>query len=128
MIHTILEQFRSSAAEWFLPRADGHSALATMHPFSTVRYVPVSRLQNLSVLGAATALNLIHGMSAVPFDPVFLHYLVYGCDISSIQPNIVGEWHPALLLTISNWLAVGPSGDTRQFQEHFGSYHDFQVI
>lgn len=127
VIHTILEQYRLNAGEWFMPHADGYSTLALMHPLSIARHTPVSRLRNLSILGAVTALSLIHGMATVPLDPVFLYFFVHDCNISSIHPNIVGEWHPELKRTIYNWLEVGSHGDISQFRDYFASYHDLQV-
>lgn len=127
MIHTLFEQFRSNDTEWFAMHADGHATLATMHSVSTAKYVPLSCLRNLSVLRAATALSLLHGMSTIPWDPVFLHFLVHDCNILSMHPGIVGEWHPELKQMISNWLDVGPRDDITQFREYFASYHDIQV-
>jgi hypothetical protein len=127
VIHTILEEFRSSGTEWYVPRADGHSTLATTHTLSTARHIPRSRLRNLSILGAVTALSLIHGISAAPLDPVLLHFFIHDFDVASLHPALIGEWHPELKQTIADWHEMGPRGDITQFQQHFAVYHDIQV-
>lgn len=127
VLHTLLEEFRVTATEWFMPRADGYSTLATTHNISSAQHIPSSRLRNLSILGAVTALCLLHSMSATPWDPVFLQFLVHDCDINSIHRPFLSEWHPALTQTISDWLEAGPQGDVAHFQDHFATYHDLQV-
>jgi len=55
-------------------------------------------------------------MSTVPWDPVFLHFLVHKCDIASIHPGILLEWHPKLKQTILEWLEVGPLANVVRFK------------
>lgn len=81
----------------------------------------------MAVLGAATALCLINGMSTPPLDPVFLHFLIHNCELDSINPAFLGEWHPDLKRTIQDWISLGPDGDPSPFQMHFATYHDLQV-
>jgi hypothetical protein len=126
-LHTLFEQYRLNAGEWFAPHAGNFSTLAIMHTLSIAKYIPASRLQNITILGAVTALSLIHGMATIPWDPIFLHFFIHDCDISSMHPGIVGEWHPELKQTISNWLDIGPHGDITNFRDYFASYHDLQV-
>jgi hypothetical protein len=128
VIHTLFEEFRNNRSQWFMPRADGHCTLATTHTMSTARHIPPARLRSLSILGAITAFTLLHGMSATPWDPAFLHFMIHGCDIASIHRDFLYEWHPSLKQTITEWLEVGPLGDITRFQHHFSTYHDLQVV
>lgn len=80
----------------------------------------------MSAFGAIIAVCLLCGVS-VPLDPVVLHYFINGCDLHSIHPQILGEWHPTLKKTIMEWLDVGPHGDVGAFQGHFAIFHDMQV-
>jgi hypothetical protein len=127
VIHTLFEEFRRAGSQWFTPRADGHCTLATTNTMSTAQYIPQSRLRQLGVLGAVTALSLLHGMATTPWDPVFLHFLIHECDIASIHERMLSEWHPEIRQTISHWIEVGPHADITQFQNHFATYHDLQV-
>jgi hypothetical protein len=81
----------------------------------------------MAILGAATALSIINGILIHPIDPVLLHYFVHECDINSIHPALLAEWHPELKKTISDWIALGYNGNPAPFQGHFASYHDLQV-
>ena len=109
VIHTILEQYRQSSGQWFAPHEDGHS--------------------NMAILGAVVAMSLVRGVSTIPLDPVLLHFFIHDCDLHSIHPGVLGEWHPALKQTISDWIALGPDGDanTPTFRNHFITHHDLQV-
>jgi len=129
MIHTLLEEYRTKSSDWFVPREDGHATLATSYSLSVAQYVPASRKRNMAILGAAVALNLLRGVSTPPLDPVLLHFFVHNCDLHSIHPGILGEWHPALKQIVSDWIALGPDGDanTPTNQQHFATYHDLQV-
>ena len=129
VIHTILEQYRQSSGQWFAPREDGHSTLATSYPLAMAQCVPPSRLRNMAILGAVVAMSLVRGVSTIPLDPVLLHFFIHDCDLHSIHPGVLGEWHPALKQTISDWIALGPDGDanTPIFRNHFITHHDLQV-
>ena len=81
----------------------------------------------MGILGALSVLSLIHGMSVFPLDPVFLHYLVHGCNLHSIHPGFLGEWHPGLKLIISDWIALGPDGNATDFRACFVNYFDIQA-
>ena len=106
---------------------DGYATLTTTHSMSNSRFIPSSRLRAMGILGAVSALCLIRGMSAFPLDPVFLHYLAHGCNLHSIHPGLLGEWHPALKMIISDWIALGPHGDVASFQACFAQYFDIQA-
>ena len=124
---TILEVFCGDDALWFNICADGCCALSTSYTPSSAWFVSMVRKNNMAILGVAVALCLIRGMSAMPLDPVVIHFFIHDCDIHSIHPAILGEWHPHLKQTISDWLCHGPLGNSAPFQEHFATFHDLQV-
>jgi hypothetical protein len=129
VIHTLLEQYRQRSSEWFTPRGDGHSTLTTSYPLAMAQFVPLLRIRNMAILGAAVAMSLVRGVSTTPLDPVLLHFFVHDCDLHSIHPGLLGEWHPTLKQTISDWVALGPDGDanTPTFRNFFINYYDLQV-
>ena len=129
VIHNTLEEYRINASHWFSQREDGHCTLATAYPLSMARYIPDARKRDLSILGAAAAICLIRGMSVAPLDPVLLHFFIHECDLHSIHPGILGEWHPSLKQIVSDWIALGPNGNanTDTFRMHFLTYQDLQV-
>lgn len=123
----IFEGYKRHSSEWFIAHANGHSTLAISHSLNSARFVSHSRKRSMAVLGAITALSLISGMSASPLDPVLLHFLLHNCDLHSIHPGILGEWHPDLKRSITDWINIGPDGDAAPFQAHFATYRDTQV-
>lgn len=127
VLHTIFEQFRKDTAQYFTSHPNGYATLTTAHTLTTARFVSTSRKRNMGVLGAATALCIINGISIHPIDPVLLHYFVHNCDINSIYPALLAEWHPELKKTISDWINLGPNGDPGPFQAHFATHNDIQV-
>ena len=128
VFQTLIGQYlHEEAAQWFNPRADGFSTLATTHPQDTAYCIPETRLDSLTVFGAVVALCLIRGVSVPPLDPVLIHFFIHNCNIRSITPGIVGEWHPALKKTIDDWLQIGPNAKVAAFQEFFTTYFELQV-
>jgi len=127
VIYAAYQQFESIPEQWFIPRADNLVTLATSHSMATARYVSAGRLSDLSVLGTIVALLLIHGITPGKLDPVVLQYFVYGCDIASIHPAFLREWHPEIHDTVARWIAVGPDGCIDFCRAHFASYHDISV-
>jgi hypothetical protein len=130
VIHAAFNSFQRNSAEmalWFIPHADGHSMLATTHSMSTAAFVPASRKRSLAILRALSALLLLHGLAPTPLDPVLLHFFVHECNLHSIHPQFLSEWHPELCHTIKEWIRIGPSGDVRPFESHFCTYHDSTV-
>jgi hypothetical protein len=102
VIHTIFEDFHREDSQWFTSHADGKSTLGTSHTLATARHVSTSRKHNMAILGAATALCLVRGMSTPPLDPVLLHFFIHGCNLDAIHPGILSEWHPQLRRTIQD--------------------------
>jgi hypothetical protein len=125
--HLLLEGYRSEIAKWLTPRADGYYTLTTTHTITTASFIPPSRIHAMAVFGAVVALCLVRGISAYPLDPVVLHFFTHDCNLNSIHPQLLGEWHPSLKATLSDWLSIGPDGDVGMFREHFATYHDLQV-
>jgi hypothetical protein len=127
VIYAAYRQFEGIPEQWFIPRADNLVTLATSHSMGTARYVSASRLSDFSVLGAIVALLLIHGIAPGKLDPVVLQYFVYGCNIASVHPAFLREWHPDIHDTVTRWIAAGPSGCIDFCRAHFASYHDISV-
>ena len=85
-------------------------------------------MQDMAVLGAVISLCLMHGITAAPLDPLFMHFCVHRCgNINMIHPALLEEWHPEWKQVISNWIAIGQSGNVTPFQDYFVSYHNLQV-
>ena len=107
--------FKKASSEWFISYANGFSTLVTSHCLILSHFVSLGRKCNMSILSAITALSLVQGMSASPFDPILLHFFVHNCDLHSIYPGILGKWHPILKQTVTDWINMGPGGDATLF-------------
>lgn len=129
-ITLVFERFKNEGySSLFLPRCDTFAAIKTQNPAISSMYTTQPRLEKLKTLGAITALCLIHGQPPIPFDPLFLHFIINNCNIQSLHRSFVGEWHQELRHVIDQWLQMGPNGDAMQpiFMSHFASYHDTSV-
>ena len=129
VIHNTLEGYWVNASHWFSQWEDGHCVLATTYPLFMAQYIPDACKCDLSILGAIVTMCLIHGMSVTLLDPI-LHYFIHECDLCSIHPGILGEWHPALKQVIFDWIGLGvnSNANTDSFQTHFLTYwQDLQV-
>ena len=69
VLHTIFKQFRKDAVQYFTHHSNGYATLTTVHILTTARFVSTSRKRNIGVLGAATALCIINGISNRPRSP-----------------------------------------------------------
>ncbi|KAF8226684.1 hypothetical protein L208DRAFT_1498778, partial [Tricholoma matsutake] len=134
VLHLVFQEFHDESTKWFLPRQDGHVAIA-----STPSTVPTSRSsargpsssarsQSLATLGALTSLLIINGIAPVPLSLVLLHYFIHQSNLNAIHPSFLGNWYPDLHQLIQNWLAIGHTGDPTPFESHFIMYHDMQVL
>ncbi|KAI0354352.1 hypothetical protein OH77DRAFT_1548247 [Trametes cingulata] len=127
VLHLAFQHYRDAGARWFLPRADGFATISVSQSTTTGRHISPLRLRELRCLGALAALMLANRMAPTPLDPLFLHYLVFNCNLHSLTPALCAEWHPDLRALIQSWLDMGPQGDVTPFQSHFSSYHDRQI-
>lgn len=100
------------------------ASIAVMHPLTPVS---TSRREGMYAFGALTALMLLQGVPPIPLSPIFLQWIIYGCDLKSLHSDFIAEWHPELHATIKSWLAIGPTGSLTPFQSHFGTWHETQV-
>ena len=129
VIHNTLEEYQINTSHWFSQWEDGHCTLATAYPLSMAQYIPDAHKHDLSILGATAAICLICGMPAAPLDPMLLHFFIHKCDLHSIHPVILGEWHLSLKQIVSDWITLGPNSNanTDTFWTHFLMYQDLQV-
>ena len=119
-------QFKVQDAQWFTPTIYGYATLATYLTLAASQHVPTTRKLNMAV-GVTVALCLIRGISAVPLDPLVLHFFTHDCNIHGIHPTLLADWHSTLKQVISDWIDLGPNWDVGPFQSHFASFHDLQV-
>ncbi|KAH8096921.1 hypothetical protein DFH11DRAFT_1526941, partial [Phellopilus nigrolimitatus] len=126
-IFLAFSEFTRHDSQWLLPRCDDMSTIKTLVSGANSRWVSPSRLQNMKRFGAIVAFMIISGQAPSPLDPCLLHFIAHGCNIHSLHPSFVGEWHPELRANIHRWKEMGPSGDVAAFEYHFASYHDMQA-
>lgn len=128
VLFTAFAQLQLNSGQWLLPRVDNTASIALMHTYATSKMMSQARKEGMEVFGALTALLLIQAIPPLPLSPLVLHWIIHGCDVHSLHSNLVTEWHPNLASTIRRWLDMGPTGSVSSFQEHFGTWHDVQVL
>jgi hypothetical protein len=104
-----------------------HSVATTLSQSNIAHCLSDKRRVGLGVLGALTSMMIINNMNPDPISPVLLQYFIHDCNIHSIHPDFLKEWHPDLFQLLQTWRDIGPTGDLSMFQTHFSIYHDIQV-
>ena len=123
----LFQQYTDHYAQWLSPSTDGYATLATSLPLAASENVSADRKADMAVLGMIVAMFLIRGISAVPLDPLLLHFFTHNCNLQIIHPTLLAEWHPKRKQIIQCWINLGPNRDPTPFQEYFASYHNIQV-
>ncbi|KAJ7092068.1 hypothetical protein B0H15DRAFT_948250 [Mycena belliarum] len=99
---------------------DGFSTLRPLFPSAVSdRDVPVARLELLRRFGAVSAMLLVAGLYPGRLEPGLFQYIIHQCNINSLHPSFISEWHPSHRLDILNWLELQPDADPSEFQALF---------
>jgi len=116
---------------WFADRVEGCSTIAIVHDLGCARQLAsvraLRREMDLVVLGALTALMIIHKMCPLPLSPAVIQFVLNNCDLHALHSGFLLKYLPETHSTIRQWLDAGPNGDPSPFQAHFATYHDLQV-
>lgn len=116
---------------WFADRVEGCSTIAIVHDLGCARQLvsigALRRQMDLVVLGALTALMIIHKMCPLPLSPAVIQFVLNNCDLHALHSEFLLKYLPEMHSTIRQWLDAGPHGDPSPFQGHFATYHDLQV-
>ncbi|KAF8057836.1 hypothetical protein FPV67DRAFT_1429869 [Lyophyllum atratum] len=126
-VFTAFQTFTTTHAEWFNHREDSFATLQTAYSAMVARHIPAERLAALKQLGALCSIMMIMGLTPSPLDPSIFQFIVHGCDLHSLHPAFIGEWHPNLHQLILDWKQAGPTGNIQPFQGHLATYHDLQA-
>lgn len=127
-VHAAFKQYTDDPTRWFTLCAGDFSTIATTAA-TVAEHVSQDRLNDLGVLGALVALNLIHGYPTLPLNPLLIHYLIHDGDIECLTMEMVSKWFPDLKHLLSCWLGMTHQDplDAEIFTSHFSTYHDLQV-
>ncbi|KAJ3507940.1 hypothetical protein NMY22_g16775 [Coprinellus aureogranulatus] len=109
-------------AAWFAPRLGEGCSPQIAYPFVSESRIPDSRIIGMKKLGAACALLMIQGLTPHPMDPTVFQFIIHGCNLHSLTPGFVGEWHPEFKNELAQFLSLGPQDDISRFEYLFISY------
>ncbi|KAJ7433976.1 hypothetical protein FB451DRAFT_1470353 [Mycena latifolia] len=99
---------------------DGFYTLRSHFPSAdNSREVPIARLEKLCQFGAVSAMLMVEGQYPGRLDPAIFQFNIHGCDIHSLHPAFVSEWHPGHCLDVSNFLQLLPDADPTEYQSLF---------
>lgn len=129
VIYLAFRSIIGNPTQWFLPRCDERSTLKTLHSGPTSSWTSSKRIRDAGILGACTALMMIYGFEPSPLDPCLLQFIANGCDLNSLHPAFIREWHAELFVVIKSWIDMGHTGNVTDalFVRHFATFHDIQV-
>lgn len=128
VIHAAFEQYTKDSPRWFASSAGDFSTIATTAA-TMDEHVSRDQLEDLGVLGALVALNLIFGYPTLPLNPLLLQFFINDCDIHSLTEKSVLKWFPGLKYILSTWIGMTPEEPlaVNIFGSHLATYHDLQV-
>ncbi|KAJ7468521.1 hypothetical protein FB451DRAFT_1400897 [Mycena latifolia] len=102
---------------------DGFYTLRSHFPSAdNPREVPVARLEKLRQFGTVSAMLMVEGQYPGRLDPAIFQFNIHGCDIHSLHPAFISEWHPGHRLDVSNFLQLPPDADPTEYQSLFISH------
>lgn len=126
-LYGVFLRFANQPEKYLILREGGRCAISTTISMSHRFLVSPGRIREMKILGAVLVLMLLHGMTPAPLSPALFQFVFHGCNLNSLTPEFLGEWYPELRLLLSDWIAMGPTGDLGPFRAHFSTYHDLQV-
>ena len=124
MLCTAFKEYQDNPMRFLAPCLDGSYSLAA-NPVA--HFGPASRKSELAVFGALTALLIANGIAPVLIDPVYIYYLIHGCNFHLITPGLLQEWHQEFHSVVAKWLSESHTGNIRQFSAHIMTYLDIDV-
>ncbi|KAJ7511954.1 hypothetical protein B0H11DRAFT_2371466 [Mycena galericulata] len=124
-----LQKTFASGRQWLTPRADGKLSLLFIRlvGFGSGTFGPRQRM--ISIGGAMWSLMMIRGLAVDPIDTALLQLLFHECDLHSLHPTFIAEWHPVVKTVCDSWKAAGPSGNinTPLIASHLATYNDIEM-
>ncbi|KAJ7501804.1 hypothetical protein B0H11DRAFT_2368605 [Mycena galericulata] len=127
VLYALFQRYARQSGKYFTPREQGMYAISTTISMAHRFLLSPVRIRELKILGVVLVLMLLHGMTPAPVSPALFQFAFHGCNLDALTPEFLGEWYPALRLVVTEWIAMGPTGDVTPFQAHFSTYHDLQV-
>ncbi|KAJ7477496.1 hypothetical protein FB451DRAFT_1173045 [Mycena latifolia] len=128
VIYTALNIFLKDPARWCLQTDEDRLSLGISMPLRLAESVPSSRLEDLRVFGALTALALISGHPPGLLSPALLQYGLNGCNLNALTPSFVASWNPELNRVALALQAAGPDGDLRLYRAELISVLNIQCV
>lgn len=83
----------------------------------------------IGIAGAMWALVMIRGLAVDPVDIALLQFLFNDCDLNSLHPTFMAQWHPTVKAVCDAWKQAGPAGsvDTPLIASHLVTYVGIEV-
>ncbi|KAJ6467428.1 hypothetical protein C8R45DRAFT_1106169 [Mycena sanguinolenta] len=122
--HIALQKTMESGQQWLTPRADGKLSLLSVRSAGFGPHTFGPRQRMIGIAGAMWALVMIRGLAVDPVDIALLQFLFNDCDLNSLHPAFIAEWHPAVKAVCDAWKRAGPTGSvlTPLIASHVGTY------
>ncbi|KAF6744449.1 hypothetical protein DFP72DRAFT_1078515 [Ephemerocybe angulata] len=122
IIYLVFQKYLAQGALYFAPRLDDRCSPQISYSSIPSSRIPQNRLLMLKKLGAICALMMVVGQCPLPMDPSVFQFIVHDCNLRSLHPAFLAEWHPEMRQKLGHWLTLGPQDDISMFQHLFVSY------
>ncbi|KAJ7436551.1 hypothetical protein FB451DRAFT_1417408 [Mycena latifolia] len=124
-----IKTLTTTGPQWLTARLDHKLSLLFVRSLGFGPHTFGPRQQLISVSGALWALMLIKGFAVDPIDPALLQFLIHDCNLHSVHPAFLAEYHPDVKHVLDLWKEAGPTGDINlpPIVSHLATYHDLEV-
>lgn len=125
--HVAFQKTLDTGRQWLTPRADDKLSLLFLRGFGLHTFGPRQRL--IGIGGAMWSLMMIKGFAVDPIDIALLQFLLHDCDLNSLHPTFIAEWHPTVKAVCDAWKEAGPAGNvnTPLITSHLATYLGVEV-
>ncbi|KAJ7912831.1 hypothetical protein B0H13DRAFT_1874415 [Mycena leptocephala] len=121
--HIALQKTMATGRQWLTPRSDGKLSLLCLRSSGFGPHTSGPRQRMIGIAGAI-------GLAVDPVDIALLQFLFNGCDLNSLHPTFMAQWHPAVKAVCDAWKQAGPAGsvDTPLIASHLVTYVGIEIV
>ncbi|KAJ7675261.1 hypothetical protein B0H17DRAFT_1140337 [Mycena rosella] len=111
-----IKTLTTTGPQWLTPRSDGKLSILFVRSLGFGSYT-------------LWALMMIKGFAVDPIDVALLQFLFHDCNLHSLHPTFLSEWHPIVKNVLDHWKAGGPDGDVNipLIASHLATFHNIEV-
>ncbi|KAJ7080144.1 hypothetical protein B0H15DRAFT_804135 [Mycena belliarum] len=121
----------TTGPQWLTPRLDEKLSMLFIRSQGLGQQQNVfgPRQRAIATATAFWSLRLIKGLAVDPVDPGLIQFLLNDCDLRSITPRFMAEYHPGFKTVLDAWRLAGPMGNVNEpgIVNQLATFHDLEI-